>query len=172
MIGISQINSQEHTVGVTAGYTNFNFSVNDDSVESASGLYIGVFKDFTLNEVLLIRPELQFAHYKRTDWDNPEPGEFSDIVLPILLQYNFWNSLSVIGGPQFDYVLDDDSFGYNNFGFSVAFGLHYDISPNFLVNWRMSYGLSERFEINDFEIVNEVVDARTHTFNLGLGYKF
>lgn len=163
---LQKISGQNSSFGITTGYSNINMSVDGRSEESSSGYYIGIFKQFKINEKLKLNPELQFAFYER---DNG--GKFNDLVLPVLLQYNFWSSLSLIVGPQFDYLLGNGSEEYNAFGFSAAFGLNYDLGSNFFINWRMSYGFTERFK-NDEILEEDIVDIRSHTFNLGLGYRF
>ena len=157
--------AQDGTEGMTMAYTSFNMSFNNKDNESVGGFYVGVFKDFELNEKVLIHPELQFAYYER---DNK--GRFSNISLPVLVQYEFVKSLSVIGGPQFDYLIDDDDEHFNKFSFSLALGLQYDITSLLFVNSRFSYGMTERLKNDEFAGIDS--DLRTHSFNFGLGYRF
>ena len=119
-----------------------------------------------VSEKFDIQPELQYVSVS-------EDGENSGFLLiPVLAKYNATEDLSILAGPQFDYLLDDEDGGLNRLGFGLAAGLAYSIDKNFVIDARYSLGLSNRTTDGIEEL--EGFDFKT-TFNyvqIGLGYKF
>lgn len=155
--------------GAKAGFNSTSLRVSFDgssASESVSGFYLGVFGEFEVSEKFDIQPELQYVSVS-------EDGENSGFLLvPVLAKYNANDEFSILAGPQFDYLLDDEDGGLNRLGLGLAAGLAYNINQNFVIDARYSLGLSNRTSdgIEDFE----GFDFKT-TFNyvqVGLGYKF
>lgn len=174
ILGYSTINGQEDTFGLSAGYGSLttelkiSYDGNSESTsDSAGGFYIGLFKEFYINEKLAIRPEFQYAMYN-SDGDNS-----SVFLLPVMLKFKIVNSLYVSTGPQFDYLLENDVSAdeINKFGLGLAFGTEVDLTKKLFINLRYSFGVSERLK-NDDILEPIKIDARFDTFNLGLGYHF
>ena len=124
-----------------------------------------MFSNLLLSEKFAIRPGLEFASYSKD-------GESSnELFLPVLFKYKATEKFGLMFGPQFDYLLDGDSDGFNNFGLGIALGLEFDIAERFFLETRYSFGISERLENDDlFEGVE--MDLRSNNFNLGVGYRF
>jgi hypothetical protein len=177
-MGVVTVNAQEKDFGVTVGFTSINFKNKLEilgekitDAESFEGFYIGIFKEFNLADKLLLHPELQVAFYNGsgTDW---EDTNLTDIILPVLLQYNFAGDFSALVGPRFDYIItSDDVIQFNEFGLGIEFGAQYEISPSFFVNLRASLGLTDRVESTD-TMIDEYVSSKSQTANLSLGYRF
>ncbi|PTM09940.1 MAG: OmpW family protein [Bacteroidetes bacterium] len=155
--------------GAKAGFNSTSLRVSFDGTsasESVSGFYLGVFGEFMVSEKFDIQPELQYVSVS-------EDGENSGFLLiPVLAKYNATEDLSILAGPQFDYLLDDEDGGLNRLGFGIAAGLAYNIDENFVIDARYSLGLSNRTTDGIEEL--EGFDFKT-TFNyvqIGLGYKF
>ncbi len=172
VLGLSSVNAQKDAFGLSAGYSSLIVKAkasyqgdSDSDSDSAGGFYIGLFKEFNIDEKFTIRPEFQFAVYS-SDGDNS-----SELLIPVMFKYEVARSFSLMAGPQFDYLLDDDADGLNKFGLGLALGAEVDLTEKLFLNLRYSFGVSERLE--DDEILAPVeLDARFDTFNLGLGYKF
>lgn len=169
---VSSILSQENAFGISAGYSSLiakaKVSYQGDSEsdsDSAGGFYIGIFKEFDVNEKFTIRPEFQYALYS-SDGENS-----SELLIPVLFKYEVAKSFSLMAGPQFDYMLEDDAEDFNKLGLGLTLGAEIDLIEKLFLNLRYSFGISERLA-NDEIIAPFEVDLRLDTFNLGLGYRF
>ncbi|PCE64916.1 porin family protein [Sediminicola luteus] len=165
--------------GFTAGFTSLNArgdvqigGITDSDSEAYNGFYLGVFKEFALSEKLTLHPEFQFAKY----YGQASHGDdnFTDLVLPVLLHYNFSPKFALFAGPRFDYLIpsDDNVENLNEFGVGAQLGAQWELGTKFFVNLSASLGLTERVENDNGPVFgNDFVDVRTQTFNVGFGYR-
>lgn len=159
------------TFGVKAGYNSFieRFSVEGESVSaSGSGFYLGVFADFDISEKFGIHPEIQYVLVTHDNVD----GEV--LVVPLRGKYKLNDELSLLAGPQLDYILEKDTDGIKKLGIGIALGLSYDVSKHFLIDLNYSFGLNNRLEeieeIEDFESYD--FKFKINYFQVGVGYRF
>lgn len=139
----------EAKFGIKAGFSSIALNVNVEGTsvsENASGFYIGGFAEIFLSEKFNLQPELAYANYS-------EDGDSSDVLLiPIMLKYKANDEFSLLAGPHFDYLLnEDDREGLKPFGFGLAIGASFDITENVIIDARYSFGLSDR--VDDIERV-------------------
>jgi opacity protein-like surface antigen len=160
----------EARFGVKGGFSSIalNVDVEGTSVsENISGFYIGGFADIFLSKKINLQPELAYAIYS-------EDSESSEVLLlPIMLKYKANDEFSLLAGPQFDYLLnEDDREGLKAFGFGLAIGASYDITDNVIIDARYSFGLSDRIEDDVEEFEGFDVTAKFNFLQIGLAYRF
>lgn len=161
--------------GVKAGYTFVDLKVSVDGnseSDDVSGFYIGAFVDFFISEKFNVQPELNYANYS-------EDGESSGVLLlPVLAKFKVDDKFSIHAGPQLDYLLnEEDAEGLKRAGIGFALGAAYNISENIFIDARYTFGLSDRWDADDFldDLVGSSdfdVKAKFNYFQIGLGYKF
>lgn len=172
VFSVTNMISQEDSFGVSVGYSSMILKAKviyagdfESDSESAAGFYIGFFKEFDINEKFTIRPEFQYAMYIA------ENENSSMLFVPVMFQYEVAEYFSLMAGPKFDYILDDDTDELNQLGLGISFGAEVDLLPKLFLNLKYSFGISER--LKDDEILEpHELDLRLDTFNLGLGYRF
>jgi opacity protein-like surface antigen len=160
----------EFEFGLKAGYTSTILKVKVDGISASddlSGFYFGVFGDLSISEKFGFHSEVLYSTYS----DN---GENSSILqVPILAKYSPDGRLSLLAGPQFDYLLDEeDAGGLKRLGLGIALGASYDITDNVIIDARYSFGLSDRIDgsLEGLEEFN--VESYFNYFFIGLGYRF
>ena len=138
---LSNLNAQD---GFSA-----KLGINTVSVEGEgdTGFYLGAGYQFELTETIDLEPALLFSSV----------DDLNSIYVPIMFKYGVTDQMSLLGGPQINYVTDFEDAA---FGLDLAFGLTYDVSDQFYVEAR--YG---------FEIAREI-DSKLNTASIGLGYRF
>ncbi|MBJ6369808.1 porin family protein [Snuella sedimenti] len=101
-------------------------------------------------------------------WTNSVQTQISTkldyIDIPILIEYEFINNLSLIGGVQVGFLINATSKnsrtgfeiksteGFNTLDFSTAAGLKYDLLKRFFIEAKLSYGLTK--VLKDYEEKN------------------
>ena len=169
--------TKETTFGVKAGYGSvaLRVSVDGNSVtEDVSGFYIGAFVEFSISDKFGIQPELNYASY------SDDGANSTILILPILAKYNANEQFSLFAGPQFDYLAnEEDAQGLKRLGLGLALGAAYDITENFIIDVRYSFGLTDRIDDDFFEfsgldpqLAGLDVETRFNYFQIGLGYRF
>ena len=167
LVAFANVNAQDSHWGVKAGFnsTSIKASAEGSSAsESASGFYIGIYNDFSISEDFDIHPELQYISISE------DGANTNFLALPVLAKYNATEKLSILAGPQFDYLLDEDSDGLKKLGIGLATGLSFNLTENLMLDGRYSFGLSNRLEDNEFEGIE--VDVKFNFIQIGLGYRF
>ncbi|WP_439152163.1 outer membrane beta-barrel protein [Winogradskyella sp.] len=106
--------STEPAFGIKTGYTSITLRVSADgnsASDDVSGFYIGAFAEFNLSDNLDFQPELTYASYS-------QDGESTGVMfLPLLAKYKANEQFSLLAGPQFDYLVnEEDSEGFNRIG--------------------------------------------------------
>lgn len=161
----------EFKLGVKAGYTATILKVKvegSSATEDISGFYFGLFGDLALSEKFALHPELLYSSYS-------EDGENTSVLqVPILASFSPDGRLSLLAGPQFDYLLDEEDAGgiLKRFGLGLALGASYDITEKVIIDARYSFGLTDRVDGNleGFEEFN--IESYFNYFTVGLGYRF
>ena len=164
LLGFSNVNAQETSFGVTAGFHDFKISVSGGELtasDNASGFYAGFFAEFNVAEKFNIQPEI---HYASVFKDGETTNE---IVIPVMAKYYISDGFNVQAGPQFDYVLDNDAEGINKLGLGLGLGVGYDFTDKVFAASRYSIGLSNRIED-----APSGISSKFNTFQIGLGYRF
>lgn len=165
----SSSSSTDVSFGAKAGYNSFiaRASANGASASaSEDGFYFGVFADINVSEKFNIQPELQYVIVTAD-------GENGDLlVVPVLGKYKVSEEFSLLAGPQLDYILDEGSEGIKRLGVGLALGLSYDISDNFLLDMRYSFGLSDRLENAEEDFGTSDVKVKVNYLQFGIGYRF
>jgi len=160
LFGFSQVNAQETSFGVTAGYTDISVKMSGSDLAvsgSRSGFYIGGLADIAVAEQFHVQPELLYARAK--------DGNF--IYVPVLAKYYIVDSgFQIVAGPQANFALDADD-GTKSFGLDIAFGMAFDITENIFVEARYAFNITNRLEDAPSD-----VNLHLNTLNVGLGYKF
>lgn len=157
--GLSNVNAQETTFGVTAGFLNVSAKVEfggDSASASESGFYVGGLVDIAISEEFHIQPELLYANV----------NEGSALMLPIIAKYYVAEGFNVQAGPQVTFSLEETVDDFSSIDFGLGIGAGYDIDENFFVEARYT------FQVNNSYTGNADIEARANYLNIGLGYKF
>ena len=163
MLGLGNVNAQEASYGVTAGFHSLSIRSSGGGItaySSASGFFAGFFADFDVSEKFNIQPEIHFASSSR----NGESG--NEIIIPVMAKFYVSDEFNVQAGPQFDFIVDGSE-GVNKFGLGFGFGAGYDFSEKLFAAARYSFGLSNRIQDAPSGIT-----SKFNTFQIGLGYRF
>ncbi|CAM1368476.1 conserved exported hypothetical protein [Tenacibaculum litopenaei] len=164
-LGLSSVNAQETSFGVTGGLNLLTVKLSTDTTPSVNrsttgtGYYAGFFADFTVSDKFHVQPELLFT----SSYDNGTSA--NTIAMPIMAKYYVKDNFSVQAGPMLDLVVDDASPLVNKFGVGLAAGLGYDISEKVFVNARYSFGLSNRVD-------SDIATSKFDYLNVGFGFRF
>ena len=173
-LSIHFTNAQEASYGAVTGYNSFTAKASFNGVSSSvseSGIFFGVFADFSISEKFHVQPELQYV----VIFANGDSG--NELVIPIMAKYYFTDKFNFQAGPQFDVILDESP-GIKALGFGLGFGLGYDFSDKLFATTRYSIGLNNRLENTD---VLDGIDptfslsglkTKFNFFQIGLGYRF
>ena len=141
LITLSNLNAQD---GFSA-----KLGINTVSVEGEgdTGFYLGAGYQFELTETIDLEPALLFSSV----------DDLNSIYVPIMFKYGVTDQMSLVGGPQINYVGDFEDAA---FGIDLAFGLTYDVSDEFYVEARYGFQIARDTEFN------------LNTASIGLGYRF
>ncbi len=167
--------------GVNFSTQNFELISNGNSSSlSTRGItnsHFGLFAEVPLSQKFLFQPELLYS-VEGSDV-NLFPlvfeQKFSYLRIPLLTSYRIVDRLSLQGGPQFGFLIndkinvEDDSVEtlesiYKSFEFSLAFGLEYDLSESLLLGARYTAGVSDISDISDAQL-------RTNNFQVYIGWR-
>jgi len=163
LLGFGNVNAQEFKYGIIAGFHNLSISASDEGITVSAdgqGIYAGVFGEYNLSENLNLHTEFQYASASKD-------GESTNLlVLPILVKYYVSEQFNIQAGPQLDYITSEVE-DANDFGVGIGVGAGFDISKNFFINTRYTFGLSNRLS----ELPSGV-SIKFNIFQAGLGYRF
>ncbi len=195
LVSNAQENNSKITFGAKAGLNLSSASVDrgyDTDVSSLTGVHVGVFANYKLDEKFAVQAELLYSTQGFKEYDNDGGYIYDDkikltyINLPVSFQYLVVSKLHVEAGPQVDFLLSgkadgkyydpmfDTTQSQNNVDIkdslkSVAFGFNigagYSITPKLSANVRYHLGLSEADDMEGVKIKNR-------NFQIGLGYSF
>jgi hypothetical protein len=140
---------------------------------SSSGYQVGAFYKLASYDIFL-RPELVYAHTKFDSGIGEVKANRLDA--PVLVGMHLFKIFTVVGGPSFHYLLDDnyDDFFASASDKNLLFGYQFGLGLNF-----GSVGLDLRYErvMNDQKLtVDQVIkrndDFRSEQVVLGLSFQF
>lgn len=155
--------AQRFNLGVKAG-VNFSTLTGDTEtdLENKTGYHIGAIAELGLNDKFSIQPELiystQGAKWKDVDF------KINYINVPVLAKIYVVKSFSVMAGPQFGYVIDDNNIGdtdWKEFDLSGTAGAELKIL-SFFAQARYNFGLSD---VSD-------TGAKNAVFQVSVGFNF
>ena len=141
LIALSNLNAQD---GFSAKLGINNVSVEG---EGETGFYLGAGYQFELTETIDLEPALLFSSVE----------DLNSVYVPIMFKYGVTDQMSLVGGPQINYVNDFEDAA---FGIDIALGLTYDVSDEFYVEARYGFQIARDTEFN------------LNTTSIGLGYRF
>ena len=141
LISLSNLNAQD---GFSAKLGINNVSVEG---EGETGFYLGAGYQFELTETIDLEPALLFSSVE----------DLNSVYVPIMFKYGVTDQMSLVGGPQINYVNDFEDAA---FGIDLALGLTYDVSDEFYVEARYGFQIARDTEFN------------LNTTSIGLGYRF
>ena len=159
--------SSDIKFGIKGGYINSNFT-GDLDTDAKSSFYIGGLADFTISETFHIQPELL---YSMEGADNAE-SSVNFIRIPVMAKYYLMEGLNLQAGPQFGFVAGGDSIKDNlkSFDFGLGIGAGYELESGLFFDARYNLGLND---MGDFDgTILEGAEAKTTSFQVGLGYRF
>lgn len=159
--------SQEALYGVRAGFniSNLDFEPQVPSgIENRhrNGFAIGFFAEYNLSGDLSFAPEIQFS----AEGAKEEFIRIDYIQMPLFLKYKVIESLALGIGPQVSLKGHDYEDGQQNLAFSGLVGLEYNLSDNFFLDFRYSYGFTNIFD----DETN--LEAKNTNMQIGFGVKF
>lgn len=163
LLGLGNVNAQQPTYGVTAGFHNLSIKASGNGLSVSSdgqGYFVGFFADFNVSENFNIQPEVHFA----SAYQDGESA--NEIIVPIMAKYFVSEKFNVQAGPQIDFITEESD-GLNKFGVGIAFGAGFDFTENIFVATRYSLGLNNRLEN-----APSGTSVKFNTFQVGLGYRF
>jgi len=158
--GVSQ-----NLFGLRSGINVSNLDFKDDPILANShrnGFFIGFLAEYKVSNNFLISPELQFS----AEGAKLEQIRVDYIQAPIIFKCFLDNVVAFGVGPVFGiktYKFEDR---LTNLAFSGIGSIEYRITPEFFIDYRYSYGLTNIFdkELN--------VEAKNNNMQFGLGIKF
>jgi len=127
------------------------------TTSSETGFYVGLFfTDIPITDELELQPEVNFVAIKN----------LNQIQAPVLAKYNVAESLNILAGPNFGFLLDSSE-GIKSFNLAIDLGVSYDLTEDFLLEARYGYGLTNLLENGDSN--NSI---KLSNFQVGIGYRF
>ena len=176
------IQAQQSRYGFRLGlnYSDIDFDDNSSGIlvgnrDARIGFAAGFFAQYYLSEKFSIQPELQYSaqgERSKIALDNSSDRlKINVLQLPILLNFHI-NKLTLSAGPQagiriWEWERTDD---YETFQFSGVLGIGYDITDNFQVNLRGSYGLTDAIKTDDTKSVFKATGVN-HYLQFTLAYR-
>ncbi|PKA84305.1 outer membrane protein with beta-barrel domain [Ulvibacter sp. MAR_2010_11] len=160
-------------LGVKAG-VNFASLTDASGLSNRTGFVAGIFAGGKFNDNVGLQADLLYSQ-QGAEFEG-EKFELNYVNVPIVLKYFIFQGLNIQAGPQFGFIVDDNTqslFGeiFNDaatkdFDLSGVVGLGYDLPLGLRVDGRYNFGLSDVFEnFGDSKSKNSVV-------TLSIGYSF
>lgn len=154
--------AQRFNLGIKAG-VNFATLTGDSDIdlENKTGYHIGAIAEVGLNDQFSVQPEIiystQGAKLESEDFD------INYLNVPVLAKVYVIKTFSLMVGPQFGYVIDNNGNGldYKDFDLSGSAGAEIKVL-SFFAQARYNFGLSE---VSDGGAKNAV-------FQLSVGFNF
>lgn len=179
-LSVFTLNAQDHKYGFRIGLNYSDIDFEDDSVipggsgDVRYGFMAGFFAIYNLSDKISIQPEIQYSAQGEKSTAASDSfgvqGKFSEdplminlLQVPVLLNYTIANKFTFSVGPQvgfriWEWERQDD---YETVQFSVIGGVGYNITDNWTINLRASYGLSNAIDADNtdtFEVQNPALN--------------
>lgn len=150
---INNSNAQITSFGIKVG-ANLTTLTNNDNFENKFGVNFGAVADIELSEVLSWQPEILYSAqgYDGTFNNENVKAKIDYFIIPMILDYEFVNNLSLQAGPQFGFNIraerelgtqEPQRLNVRDLDLSAVFGLQYFLDSNFFVQARYALGLNE-----------------------------
>ena len=94
------------------------------------------------------------------------------LVVPVLLNFNLTERLSLHAGPQLAIKTWASEDGFDTFDYMAAGGIHYQISERLGIEGRYNLGFNSVIDIDDFQGLNDEPDLTNQAVTLMLTYGF
>ena len=198
-LSIFSINAQDHRYGFRMGLNYSDIDFDDDSVIPGSGsdarygFMAGFFAIYNLSEKISIQPEIQYSAQGEKSSSSSDSygveGQYSEdplkinlLQVPILVNYTIANKFTISAGPQVGFRIWEweRTEDYETVQFSAIGGVGYNITDNWTVNLRASYGItnaidadnSDSFEVQNAQLNEPIFKAKgvNHFVQLSLAY--
>ncbi len=157
-------------IGVKAG-VNFATLSDASGLENRTGFVAGAFVGFKLSDKVGVQGELLYSQQGA----ELDLGEFDlDYVnIPVFLKYFVSSGLNIQLGPQFGFLVNDETrtvlgnviqnIEVNDFDVSALVGVGYDFPMGLRIDGRYNFGLSD---------VPELGSGKNSVITIALGYSF
>lgn len=180
-LSVFTMSAQDHKYGFRMGLNYSDIDFDDDSTivsggsDARYGFMAGFFAIYSFSETFSIQPEIQYSaqgEKSSSTFDSTGlEGQFSEdplrinlLQVPILLNYTIANRFTISAGPQiglriWEWERSDD---YETVQFSAIGSIGYNITDNWTLNLRASYGLTDAIDAdntNSFEVQNPELNA-------------
>lgn len=156
-LGVAASNAQDLKFGakIGANFSNLNGDkINGDNLMS---FHVGALVELNVLENLSLQSELLYSS-QGTDYRN-EDYKLDYVSVPVLAKfYLITDKLSIEGGPQFSFLINDDvpeTFRTKTFDFAAVGGLSYNLTSFLFVQARYVAGLTDTSK--DAAITNRVL---------------
>lgn len=176
--------------GVKGGLNIANISNMDlmlDSKGMKTGIYLGAFAKYRINDYLGVQAELIYSRQGVSGKFNEIKGKIRTnyINIPILAKVYLLEDLAIDFGPQFGFLCNSKikikkdgtviktdfdkatSRDTNVFDFAIAMGATYNLTKQIDVSLRYNLGITKIIKQHD-----EGEKNRNGTIQIGVGYKF
>lgn len=157
--------------GIKAG-ANFSNFTGDINTESITSFHAGAALELNIVPMFSVQAEGLFssqgATYKDTALDIAEDINLDYISVPVLAKfYILPNTLSLMAGPQFSFLVSDadDAWESKSFDLAASGGVELKIIAGLFAQARYNIGLTK---VND----NISGDVKNGVFQLSVGYYF
>ena len=159
--------SQDVKYGVRGGLNISNLAFEEDPImvnDHRNSFYVGFFAEIDLTQTISLHPELQFS----PEGAKLEVLHLDYIQAPILLKLKLMNTLQLVLGPQIGLKVHKFEDSIRNFAYSGVGGIEVNVTHEFFIDARYTYGLS-----NNFDKEKELdITANNTNIQIGIGYKF
>jgi len=171
LLGITNTYAQMSSFGFKVG-ANFATLTNNDNFDSKFGFNFGAVGDIELSNTLSWQPEILYSAqgYEGTFNNEDVRAKIDYFIIPMMLDYEFVNNLSIQAGPQFGFNIrsereigtqEPQNLNVRGVDVSAAFGLQYFFDSNFFIQGRYALGLNE-------VVINE--DNQNSVFSFSVGF--
>lgn len=185
LFGFNSMSAQEFVMFGAKGGVNFSnfagdgFASFEEDSNARTAYHLGLVAEIPLSERFSIQPEVLYSAqgFDIAQIEDAKDVEFQMdyINVPVLAKVYVFNGLSLVAGPQFGFLVENeissengeielDSDNFNNFDMSVGMGAEYKFNKFFLYG-RYNAGLTDIYETESINAKNSVIQA-------GVGFMF
>ena len=173
-------------LGIKGGLSLSGMSIANSKVYPS--FHAGAFSEVTLNENLMLRPELLYS----VKGSRPTVFNEFDLVIdlryismPVLVGWKATDRLNILAGHEISYLMEgivathdqvSSAEIFTPLDFAIDLGLAYQISNKFTVEFRYSLGLVNVVDIEFTDLhdrpVGSLEEGKNRSMQLSLGYTF
>lgn len=155
------------TFGIKAGYNATQTKIVNESSESVrkeAGIYFGAFVNIPTSETFSVQPEVLYSSSRYNFNDN-----INLLHIPVSFKFELANNFTGFIGPEAQFLLgvgDMETDLFNTFMFGFYFGANYEVAPNFFLEARPYFAVTNLLDDGDNFY------RRLNTLQVGLAYQF